>query len=182
MSTFIDNIPNKKSTNFTPLNNLIRPTDSYYSWSMTDKEINNIHDINKMIEGFELIDNDDLEYSSYTTRSTYKPDKKNRHVKFLPSSLNEKIDALIKKEISVDKPEQYVVLAKNDNETDNLLLDDEKKLLDNTDKNQKDSKKGPNDESSKKNIKTMGFFTSFYVGSLTIVALLLVYRFIQKSR
>jgi hypothetical protein len=58
----------------------------------------------------------DLEYSSYNTRPSYKKEKKNKHIAFLPSSLNEKIDAIIEKEMNSDKPEQYVVLAKNDND------------------------------------------------------------------
>ena len=149
MSKFIDNIPNKNTNYFTP--------------------IADFDDINKMIEGFEIIDSEDLEYSSYNARSSYKNEKKDRHVNFLPSSLNDKIDALIKKEINTDKPEQYVVLAKNDNETEPSI---------NADTNQKKS----SDDSSKKNVKKMDVITNIYIGSLTVVALFLVYRFIQKSR
>jgi hypothetical protein len=149
MSKFIDNIPNKNTNYFTP--------------------IADFDDINKMIEGFEPIDNEDLDYSSYNARSSYKNEKKDRHVNFLPSSLNDKIDALIKKEINTDKPEQYVVLAKNDNETEPSI---------NADTNQKKS----SDDSSKKNVKKMDVITNIYIGSLTVVALFLVYRFIQKSR
>ena len=154
MSKFIDNIPNKNTNYFKPI------TDS-----------DNFRDINTLIEGFEIIDNEDLEYSSYNARSSYKNEKKDRHVEFLPSSLNDKIDALIKREINTDKQEQYVVLAKNANESDNFLLDNENKK-------QNES----TDDSSKKNVKKMDVVTNIYIGSLTVVALFLVYRFIQKSR
>lgn len=154
MSKFIDNIPNKKTNYFTPIT-----------------DFDNFRDINTLIEGFEIIDNEDLEYSSYNARSSYKNKKKDRHVEFLPSSLNDKIDALIKREINTDKPEQYVVLAKNANESDNFLLDNENKK-------QNES----TDDSSKKNVKKMDVVTNIYIGSLTVVALFLVYRFIQKSK
>ena len=154
MSKFIDNIPNKNTNYFTPIT-----------------DFDNFRDINTLIEGFEIIDNEDLEYSSYNARSSYKNEKKDRHVEFLPSSLNDKIDALIKREINADKPEQYVVLAKNANESDNFLLDNENKK-------QNES----TDDSSKKNVKKMDVVTNIYIGSLTVVALFLVYRFIQKSK
>lgn len=154
MSKFIDNIPNKNTNYFTPIT-----------------DFDDFRDINKMIEGFEPIDNEDLEYSSYNVRSSYKPDKNNRHVNFLPSSINDKIDVLIKTEIKSDKEEQYVVLAKNANESDNFILDNENK-------NQNE----PTDDSSKKNVKKMDVVTNIYIGSLTVVALFLVYRFIQKSK
>lgn len=154
MSKFIDNIPNKNTNYFTPIT-----------------DFDNFRDINTLIEGFEIIDNEDLEYSSYNARSSYKNEKKDRHVEFLPSSLNDKIDALIKREINTDKPEQYVVLAKNANESDNFLLDNENKK-------QNES----TDDSSKKNVKKMDVVTNIYIGSLTVVALFLVYRFIQKSK
>lgn len=154
MSKFIDNIPNKNTNYFTPIT-----------------DFDDFRDINKMIEGFEPIDNEDLEYSSYNVRSSYKPDKNNRHVNFLPSSINDKIDVLIKTEIKSDKEEQYIVLAKNANESDNFILDNENK-------NQNE----PTDDSSKKNVKKMDVVTNIYIGSLTVVALFLVYRFIQKSK
>lgn len=154
MSKFIDNIPNKNTNYFTPIT-----------------DFDSFRDINTLIEGFQIIDSEDLEYSSYNTRSSYKNEKKDRHVKFLPSSLNDKIDALIKREINTDKPEQYVVLAKNANESDNFLLDNENKK-------QNES----TDDSSKKNVKKMDVVTNIYIGSLTVVALFLVYRFIQKSK
>ena len=154
MSKFIDNIPNKNTNYFTPIT-----------------DFDNFRDINTLIEGFEIIDNEDLEYSSYNARSSYKNEKKDRHVEFLPSSLNDKIDALIKREINTDKPEQYVVLAKNANESDNFLLDNENKK-------QNES----TDDSSKMNVKKMDVVTNIYIGSLTVVALFLVYRFIQKSK
>jgi hypothetical protein len=160
MSNFIDNIPNKKRNNFIPIS-----------------DFDKFRDINKMIEGFQLIDNEDLEYSSYNTPTSYKNEKKNKHIAFLPSSLNEKIDAIIKKEMNSDKQEQYLVLAKNDNDTNNLLLDNHVNHLENSDMKQKNT----DDESSKKNNK-MNIFTNIYVGSLTVVALFLVFRFIQKSR
>jgi hypothetical protein len=160
MSNFIDNIPNKKTNDFIPI-----------------ADFDKFRDINKMIEGFELIDNEDLEYSSYNTRPSYKKEKKNKHIAFLPSSLNEKIDAIIEKEMNSDKPEQYVVLAKNDNDNDKLLLDNHVNHFDKSDTKQKK----PDDESSKKN-SNMNVFTNIYIGSLTVVALFLVYRFIQKSR
>jgi|UniRef100_A0A6C0DLE9 hypothetical protein len=161
MSNFIDNIPNKKTNDFTPIT-----------------DFDNFRDINKLIEGFAIIDNEDLEHSSYNTRPSYKNEKKNRHVEFLPSSLNDKIDAIIKKEINADKPEQYVVLAKNDNETDKFLLDNHINHVENTYTKQNDSI----DNSSKNNKKKMDVVTNVYIGSLTIVALFLVYRFIQKSK
>ena len=154
MSKFIDNIPNKNTNYFKPIT-----------------DFDNFRDINTLIEGFEIIDNEDLEYSSYNARSSYKNEKKNKHVDFLPSSLNDKIDALIKREINTDKPEQYVVLAKNANESDNFILDNENKK-------QNES----TDDSSKKNVKKMDVVTNIYIGSLTVVALFLVYRFIQKSK
>ena len=63
MSKFIDNIPNKKTNYFTPIT-----------------DFDNFRDINTLIEGFEIIDNEDLEYSSYNARSSYKNKKKDRHV------------------------------------------------------------------------------------------------------
>jgi hypothetical protein len=160
MSKFIDNIPNKKTNYFTPI-----------------KDFDNFRDINAMIEGFETIDDDDLEYSSFHSRPSYK-EEKNKHINFLPSSLNDKIEALIKKETNPDKPEQYIVLAKNDNDNDKLLMNDETNYYEHPDKTQKKS----DDESSKKNTTKMDIYTSVYVGSLTVVALFLLYRFIQKSR
>jgi hypothetical protein len=157
MSKFIDNIPNKKTNYFTPI-----------------VDFDNFRDINTIIEGFEIIDNDDLEYSSYNASTSYKKEKKNRHVDFLPSSLNDKIDALIKKEINTDKPEQYIILAKKNNETDTILFDIENNQNEPTDKS--------TDKSSNKDVKKMDIITNIYIGSLTVVALFLVYRFIQKSK
>jgi hypothetical protein len=157
MSNFIDNIPNKKTNDFRPIT-----------------DFDNFRDINTLIEGFAIIDNEDLEHSPYNTRPSYKNEKKNRHVDFLPSSLNDKIDAIIKKEINADKSEKYVVLAKNNNESDKFLLDNHRNHLENSDTKQNDS----NEESPKK----MDVVTNIYIGSLTVVALFLVYRFIQKSK
>ena len=158
MSKFIDNIPNKNTNYFRPIT-----------------DFDDFRDINKMIEGFEPIDNEDLEYSSYNVRSSYKPDKNNRHVNFLPSSINDKIDVLIKTEIKSDKEEQYVVLAKNANESDNFILDNENIK-------QNEPTDDSTDDSTKKNVKKMDVITNIYIGSLTVVALFLVYRFIQKSK
>ena len=154
MSNFIDNIPNT---------NNIKNTNNF----------ENIKDeSNYLIEGFEIIDNNDLEYSQFNKKNNLYMNKK--HLKsydFKPSSLNEKINAIVKKEINIHKPQQYNFLADDHGESYKVYSL-------NFNKNHKYNNE---DDDANKKIKT-NLLVHLYVGSLTVVGLFLLYRFIQKSR
>jgi hypothetical protein len=171
MFKIIDNIPNKKTNKF-----------------QSNETSDNVRNINSIIEGFEIIDKEDLEYSSYTSQpSLQKTENKkiSKHVDFLPSSINDKIDALIKNEITADKPNQYVILTKSNEDTDKLLINKEDET-DDEDEVEEDEYLEKNEINYSNDVtnknKKMDVLTNIYIGSITVIGLLMLYRFIQKSR